>query len=1243
MDKYSSETKSVTSQKNKVPKIKIGNRTCIHPKTFKLKLSDTQSPRNKQNMYKARNSLKLSNLENSIPIAIEESLESNPEYFLKSIETHMKTKINDMKLKHVASIRKHRKVTFQESNKQSNTLNNSTNNQIIKCVKEHKEITEDEKKLIIQRKFLRKYRKLRKAKIIYDSLEDDESTDEKENKYLIFAEGSNVLFVFDFIMLTYSIFLFFSLSINFANTNIIYIGKNKYSICFYYFADVLFISDTVIMFFRGFYDINHKFIKNQKRIIKQHLKKYFTFDILTGFPIFIIERYYYNQYYKNKELNFSDNYKIYETLRYMQFLLVLKVFKIFKVINKNVNYATDRFFEFITRFTLGEKIYLGLSYFIYSFAFLHLFACMHIFIGKQTYPNWIIYSNMEDSTFASLYITSIYFLIETMTTVGYGDITNVCTIYSLIFQIVLLSVGIAAYSWIITILGTYVKNETRAQIKYNQNLTLLEEIRLENPQLPFRLYNKIHQHFESLSHQQNKCDLNIFVSSLPYSLKNNILFNIYEKPVKNFKFFKGNNNENSDFILCVLTGFIPLFSKKNAVLMREGEIPENIVFVKNGKLSLEAAIDLRNPQKSAHKYLHLNFEDNFNEKTNNLESGIERLKTLNEKNILEKSYMHESFADDEIAKYDLGENDLDNAENVNLKFLNILNIYRNEHIGNYYLFNKKQFPLTLRVKSKTASIFLLRKNDALKISVTFPKIWEKIAYKSTQNFFSLKELTFKKINNYCISHNIILDPNKNDGQEKKKIKIDVLNALSIKEILQIEKVKNEERRSLKPRKSSKKNSGIIWKSSGNLKKKSFFSQNDENKKYWSSKSTLKRSSGNSPQLHSKSSKNIKIRRSNIIIDKCSGDTTQYSKFKSTSNKKYSTINEIKEYTSFKSKLRKTTKNHKNHKNKKYYKMLCIKFMRKLNNIQNSRSKKTTVNFNLAKEKNSIAENNTTNILNITNDTCLNSESENEINLSFSSSSSSCFSPCFNLSKLLISFQESLTFSSSYKNLNLLSNGKYIKDKNLREETQNFLKDIQESYISSSKFSNISPIKRKNSQNSNYLQEHKLLDNNHSSPESKSEEKQSKNSKIKKQNKNNLNRNYSVNLNHLSKINIEKVKEEKTYKKIESNVDEKSDVAVIKQINEDSINKGSTSNFPSILKSIMNENKSYHPDSQSDKSSSNDFFMEFRFNRNNNEYIKNESIKKMMLNNVERRTGNNLYKIKQYNTKKTENNKMCIIF
>ena len=189
---------------------------------------------------------------------------------------------------------------------------------------------------------------------------------------------------------------------------------------------------------------------------------------------------------------------------------------------------------------------------------------------------------------------------------GYGDIVCINK-EETCFQILLLSIGIVAYSWIISSVGDYVKNETRATIKYNKDITQLEEIRIAYPNMPFKLYNKIHQHLHRLLKQQEKYDSNLLINSLPYTLKNSLIFEIHKDVISRFIFFNG--CENSAFILKVITHFIPLISKKNAILIKEGEIIENIFFVKDGRLALEAAIDLDNIEESIEKYLEYQFID----------------------------------------------------------------------------------------------------------------------------------------------------------------------------------------------------------------------------------------------------------------------------------------------------------------------------------------------------------------------------------------------------------------------------------------------------------------------------------------------------------------------------------------------------------------------------------------------------------------------------------------------------------
>ena len=56
---------------------------------------------------------------------------------------------------------------------------------------------------------------------------------------------------------------------------------------------------------------------------------------------------------------------------------------------------------------------------------------------------------------------------------GYGDITCV-SLSETLYQIIILTIGVIAYSWIVSTIGNYVKKETRAAIKFHKELSLLE-------------------------------------------------------------------------------------------------------------------------------------------------------------------------------------------------------------------------------------------------------------------------------------------------------------------------------------------------------------------------------------------------------------------------------------------------------------------------------------------------------------------------------------------------------------------------------------------------------------------------------------------------------------------------------------------------------------------------------------------------------------------------------------------------
>jgi len=207
--------------------------------------------------------------------------------------------------------------------------------------------------------------------------------------------------------------------------------ENKTNKILLYFIDILYIFDFCISFFRAYYNFELKLIKNNTKIIFHYLKTDGVFDFIEGIPIFSLSKYLCGI---NKEVNYCFKYNMSTSLIILKIMANIKIIKIFKIWNKQRNttfyYILDLFSE---NYSI-EKFLNNLVDFSLVFLAFHFFICLNIFLAKQTYPNWLITVNTQDQTFLYNYITSSYSLVETLTTVGYGDI--VCqNLAERIFQI----------------------------------------------------------------------------------------------------------------------------------------------------------------------------------------------------------------------------------------------------------------------------------------------------------------------------------------------------------------------------------------------------------------------------------------------------------------------------------------------------------------------------------------------------------------------------------------------------------------------------------------------------------------------------------------------------------------------------------------------------------------------------------------------------------------------------------------
>ena len=603
-------------------------------------------------------------------------------------------------------------------------------------------------------------RRIKRINNLYDSFGEDESDKEKEQGNYGLNPRSIFMDVYDIFLQIATFFCLFYMPYHLAKTKLIFNNDKFFVFFMIHFSEIIFIIDLIFGFFRWFYNNEFILVSDSYMIISNYFSGNFIPDLIMAIPFYSILR------FKEKS-DYIYNIKYNEKNFLLKILVCFKAFKALKL-NKVKNNRVTYFFNnrFLRNYYL-ERIYQITNFIIIIGSMLNLIICLHIYISELSYPNWIVSFNLENKSFFDIYIASFYFIMATMTSVGYGDIVCINK-EETFFQIILLSIGLVAYSFIISSVGDYVKNKSRASINYNKDMSKLEEIRIAYPNMPYKLYNKIQQHILRMFHQNKKYEYNILVNNLPYTLQNSVLFEMHKNEINKFTFFK--HCDNSDFILKVLTHFIPISSKKNIVLVGEGEFFENIFFIKDGRLSLEAIIDLYNIEISIEKYLKYRYEEidkleEFSKKENLLEKTIinnetsfildeQRKNTLfgiinkQFENIGEVSYMHETNIEQEIGQIDF---DMENEElyKGNIEYIHILDLLKNEYFGDILMFSNIANPLSLKVSSKRVELYVLRKKDAFNIKRDYQNIWRRIERKSLYNIKSLKYLTIDIINRYC--------------------------------------------------------------------------------------------------------------------------------------------------------------------------------------------------------------------------------------------------------------------------------------------------------------------------------------------------------------------------------------------------------------------------------------------------------------------------------------------------------------
>jgi hypothetical protein len=166
----------------------------------------------------------------------------------------------------------------------------------------------------------------------------------------------------------------------------------------------------------------------------------------------------------------------------------------------------------------------------------HVVGCIWVLLAQledeEKENSWLT-SFVEDYDKNQIYLTSFYFTVTTITTVGYGDISG-HTKAEKIFCILIMVIGVISFSFASGSLASVIQNYDNENAKLKEQLNILNKMYKEYC-FPLDLFVKLKQSLK-YNYSQDFDDYSNFVDDLPHNLKIEVSLYLHEETYKTMSF-----------------------------------------------------------------------------------------------------------------------------------------------------------------------------------------------------------------------------------------------------------------------------------------------------------------------------------------------------------------------------------------------------------------------------------------------------------------------------------------------------------------------------------------------------------------------------------------------------------------------------------------------------------------------------------------------------------------------------------